>query len=800
MAGLLGNFLLMSVRAAEKGVLMMDSVMRAMQSSVDLVAGLEPKRPAAQPPLNGPRNLDEATSELSNRLFRLWWTKRHSPLDLLTSWDELLHAGQKSFGGLNLQDPRQWATLPFQLPLSVGTLMTQQSLRAIYATQILGPENVVDFASYMTETLADVHIFVSLQYHDLLKIYDERIERNAEDTETRLDRAKTLLKMGLYGDAVRDFRLAAEDPKLSADAFRESAVANFRAGKYREAVADSVASLSSEPSSRRARYWMWLAAQKIGGYPADVPQTMRVEVKAGRHTPKVQFEDVAAKIGLDKTAGGRGSAVFDLDGDGYLDIVVASAHGGCGVYRNRGDGSFEDISVGSGLDECVNAFAVVVGDYNNDGLNDLFITRLGFYSGDSVLYRNNGDGTFTDVTGATGTRCWGPGFSAHWVDYDCDGWLDLFVCNNLGGVFDRSLPDRLFHNNGNGTFTEVTEDARITSNSPTIGACWGDYNNDGYPDLFVSSALGHSKLYRNNGNGTFTDVTEAAGLEQVILGTVAFWCDYDNDGWLDLVQCTWSPENQVLDTLFNGRGPAGGRPMRVYHNNGDGTFTLRTGALGLNGCFGTMSGNFGDFNNDGYVDFLLGNGDPHMNRTEPPTVLEYDERSGKYKNITFAAGLPFTGKGHGANMADLAGDGRLCLIMASGGAYPGDLLTTSVFRPRFLPGNYLNVRLTGTKSNRNAIGARLRLDAGGRSRHHLVTGGSGFGCLPYEQHFGLGKLDRVDALEIRWPSGLTQRFEGVPANTTIGFVEGKQAWTEIYQRKSLPLPQVEQEAALAALI
>ena len=135
-------------------------------------------------------------------------------------------------------------------------------------------------------------------------------------------------------------------------------------------------------------------------------------------------------------------------------------------------------------------------------------------------------------------------------------------------------------------------------------------------------------------------------------------------------------------------------------------------------------------------------------------------------------------------MGDLGGDGRLCLIVAAGGAYPGDLLTTSVFRPKTLPGNYLNVRLVGTKSNRNAIGARVRLDVGGRSQHRLVTGGSGFGCLPYEQHFGLGKIEQADSLEIRWPSGQTQRVENLPVNTTIRVIESKAGWEEVYQRKA----------------
>jgi len=248
------------------------------------------------------------------------------------------------------------------------------------------------------------------------------------------------------------------------------------------------------------------------------------------------------------------------------------------------------------------------------------------------------------------------------------------------------------------------------------------------------------------------------------------------------VQYVWSPEEEVIYTLMHGEGPPDGRPMRIYHNNRDGTFTIKDRELGLTGCFGTMSGNAGDFNNDGRIDFLLGNGDPHMDRTEPPIILE-DDGTGHYNNVTFAAGLPFTGKGHGSNMADLAGDGRMCLIVASGGAYPADLLTTSVFRPKTLPGNYLNIRLVGTKSNRNAVGARMKLEAGGREQHRLVSGGSGFGYLPYEQHFGLADWTKVDALEIWWPSGLKQRFVNLPSNDTIRITEGGDGWERVYPKK-----------------
>jgi FG-GAP-like repeat/ASPIC and UnbV len=387
------------------------------------------------------------------------------------------------------------------------------------------------------------------------------------------------------------------------------------------------------------------------------------------------------------------------------------------------------------------------------------------------------------VTERAGLTGWGPAFTASWVDYDLDGRLDLYVAYNLGSLFERKTKNRLFHNNGDGTFTDVTDAAGIVTEWPTIGSSWGDYDNDGRPDLFVSNSLGRSQLFHNNGDGTFTEVGREAGIDAYGLGSICYWIDYDNDGWLDLVQNVWSDSEDVIHTLQHGEGPPDGQPVRLWRNNRDGTFSLRSRELGVTGCWGSMSGNAADINNDGYQDIILGNGSPRMERVEPLTLLQSDGR--RFHDVTFTAGLPITGKSHGINVADLFGDGRMTLIVASGGAYPGDLLTVGAFCPKERLGHYLNVRLVGTRSNRSAIGARLKIEAGGRPQHRLVAGGSQFGCLPFEQHFGLGPHTRVvDAIEIGWPSGLRQRVEGpIAADNTIRITEGDDRIEDVYTKR-----------------
>ena len=753
----------------ETGLTVIDSGTRAIRTGVESLAGARPLVLPNSPPVNGPRDLDTALAHFGNQLIRKGWINSREALSSRKLIDSVLESARRSFGNLDFRDPRLLA-LPFELPFAAGGILAEGLLRLMAVYSVVGPKRLPGFLHNAAEVYVETAIFLGLEYKELIERYKEQLAKNPDDAETRLELGRIYIKCGRNDDAARELALAGRNPKTLGRAMHESAIAHYRAGRLEEAVRDGSAALAANPANERARVCLWLSAKSNGGYPASVPAEHRMEMKTGYAPSRVRFENIAKKIGMDKVCAGRGTAVFDYNNDGLPDIVIAAAHAGCTLYRNNGDGTFTDVSVGSGLDECINAFVVIAGDYDNDGFVDLFVTRQGFYYGDCALYHNNGDGTFTNVTEKAGVQNWGPAYTAHFVDYDNDGYLDLFIGNNLGGMMDRLRQNRLFHNNGDGTFTEVTEASGLHNNFTTIGSAWGDYNNDGYSDLFLSSGLGRPQLFRNNGDGTFTDVSIQAGFTDNAVATTCFWCDYDNDGWLDIVQYTWSDHEDAIYTMKNGRGPDDGSPLRVYHNNHDGTFTMLNREIGIDGCWGTMSGNFGDVNNDGFIDLLLGNGSPRMERLEPFILLESDGAS--FHDTTFAAGLPFFGKSHGVNCADLFGDGRMSILIASGGGYPGDLLPMMVHCPKELPGNYLNVRLRGTKSNRDAIGARITLISGDHRQMKEISHGTSFGCLPTEQHFGLGKGTKIDALEIQWPSGLRQRVENPAVNQTIRIVEG----------------------------
>jgi hypothetical protein len=544
-------------------------------------------------------------------------------------------------------------------------------------------------------------------------------------------------------------------------------------------------------------------------------------------TPIAHFTDVAAKAGLTAPVvfggenakkyiietTGTGVAIFDFNNDGWPDIFIVNGTKLEGfpsakaptshLYRNNHDGTFSDVTRKAGLTHIGWGQGVCVGDYDNDGFADLFVT----YYGKNVLYHNNGNGTFTDVSekaGVTGSgKAWGTGCA--WVDYDRDGHLDLIVANYVD--FDlstapapgdrpsciwkgvpvmcgpRGLPwasNILYRNRGNGTFDDVTRKAHIdrTDGHYAFSVSTLDYDGDGWPDIFVACDSTSSILYHNNRDGTFTDLAVTAGAafnddgrEQAGMGSTV--ADYDGDGNLDIFKTNFSDDTATL-----------------YRNHGDGTFDDATfpAGLGLHTEYlgwGTM---FLDFDNDGWPDLLLVNGhvypevdSQHLGSSyQEPRILYHNNGNGTFTDISAAAGpgISAVSSSRGLAIGDLWNDGHLSAVVSNMNAPPSLLVNDSRNANHwvtfFMQGAFPSSSPTQKyKSNRDGIGARITMKAGTRRFVDEVRSGSSYiSNNDVRIHFGLGAAPKIDSLEVRWPSGLLERFENLAVDAIHTLKEG----------------------------
>ncbi len=545
--------------------------------------------------------------------------------------------------------------------------------------------------------------------------------------------------------------------------------------------------LNRFPDDLTVRWLLNVAHMTLGEHPdkVDYRYLIRLDRFVNSEFDIGRFRDIGDQVGINRLNESGGVILEDFHNKGLLDILFTSwdASKPVVLYRNTGDGKFVDVTKQAGLLNQLGGLGCIQTDYNNDGWMDIFLPR-GAWVGYAIrpsLLRNNGDGTFTDVTEKAGLLDAMNSDTAQWADYDNDGFLDLFVaCERQS--------NRLYRNRGDGTFEEVAAKVGL-GNCPGVwkGVAWIDYDNDGYPDLFLNNLNGPAKLFHNNRNGTFTDVTAEMGIAGPKQGLSCWAWDYDNDGWLDIFATSF---DRSLEDVVKGMlgQPHSRESNRLYKNIGGKKFVDVTKETGLDLVFSSMGTNFGDFDNDGYLDFYLGTGD-HDLATLVPNRMFRNVGGERFAEITGTSRTGHLQKGHGVGCGDWDRDGNVDIVIQMGGALPGDSYHNILFQNPGQGNNWLSVKLIGQKTNRPAIGARIKAVVAGDpplTVHRHVSSGSSFGANPLEQHIGLGKANRVAVLEVYWPSsGTTQTFRDIPANQYIEITE----FASEYRKRDLkPIP------------
>ena len=525
----------------------------------------------------------------------------------------------------------------------------------------------------------------------------------------------------------------------------------------------------------------------------------------------VQFVDVTQEAGIswkhtDGRSGqkyfmetlGSGAAFFDYDADGDPDLyfvngaplpgyVAQEVPTNC-LYRNNGDGTFTDVTEESGVGDTGYGHGCAVGDYNNDGQLDLYVTNYGT----NRLYRNNGDGTFTDVAEIAGVTEPRWSSSCAFADYDRDGNLDLYVVNYI--VFDidenpwcglkekgiraycepdnfPAQSDTLFRNNGDGTFTDVTESAGIyKTTGKGLGVVWGDYNNDGVSDIYVANDSTENFFYHNNGDGTFEEVGFMVGVAlsedgaaENGMGTA--FGDWNNDGWFDLTVTNYAQQTNTL-----------------YHNDADGFFTdatATTKTAQLTYSYLGWATAFIDYDNDGYQDLFVANGHLHENLAELGQQGTYGQRNLLFRNNyngtftevseTLGHGMKLEDVSRGATFADYDSDGDIDIVVTNSNTAPR-LLRNDGGNQK----NYLQIRLIATKGTTDAIGSRVKITTGELTQTREVRSGDGYlSQRDLMLHFGVADYAQIDSIEIQWQSGAKQLIKSVPANQVLSLKENR---------------------------
>jgi hypothetical protein len=555
--------------------------------------------------------------------------------------------------------------------------------------------------------------------------------------------------------------------------------------------------LEKDPTDLRSGWLLNIAYMTLGEHPEKVPPKFLIpqSVFASEYDIK-RFPDVAAGLGLAMNTLAGSVVMDDFDNDGFLDLMISAMglRDQLRLFRNNGNGTFTERTAEAGLVGEVGGLNMVQADFNNDGYVDVLVLRGAWFEQQghhpNSLLRNNGNGTFDDVTEEAGLLSFHPTQTATWLDFNNDGWIDLFIGNETTpGDTNRC---ELYRNNGNGTFTECAAQSGIDALGLIKAVHSGDFNNDGRTDLYISCRGQPNYLYRNDGPQSpgkaggawqFTNVARELGVFGPVFSFPGWFLDYDNDGWLDIFSSGYGVKS-VGSIAADYLGlPHGAERPRLYRNNGDGTFSEVTKSTGLYRVLLAMAANFGDLDNDGFLDICLGTGAPDLSMLVPNRMMRNDGGK-RFQDVTTSGGFGHLQKGHGIAFGDLDHDGDQDIYTSIGGAYEGDSYYNALFENPGHGNAWLKLKLAGVKSNRSAIGARIKVTAEGsegrRTIYKTVNSGGSFGGSPLRQEIGLGKATAIAEVEVWWPaSGTKQVFKNLKPNQCYRIREGEESATMI---------------------
>ena len=550
--------------------------------------------------------------------------------------------------------------------------------------------------------------------------------------------------------------------------------------------------LEDYPEDLELVWLLNICYQTIGEYPGSVPSKFLIAPEAFENDNRTlkAFIDRAPNLGIASKGISGGSIVEDLNNDGHLDIVASSSgvteKDQLKIFFNQGDGTFIDKTEDSGVAGLFGGLNCMQTDYNNDGLIDLFVLRGGWFGQwgqhPNSLLKNNGDGTFTDVTEKAGLLSFHPTQTAVWRDFNQDGWLDVFIGNEttttstIGRAARGKVHASEFYvNQKDGTFKNMATDAGLEFKELIKGVTALDANNDGLADIYISVMGGNNKLMINQGDLKFIDQAKALNLTEPFVSFSTGSMDYNNDGFDDLFVSAYTTSNNPLahEVTFElqGNSPTAALP-KLYKNNGDGTFSDATESTGFLKSIYGMGFNYGDLDNDGYLDLYFGTGDPNFESIIPNRMFR-NVKGEFFEEVSFVGGFSNIQKGHGISWGDIDNDGDHDIYITMGGAHEGDVYQNQLLVNPNEDNNWINIQLTGKKSNRKAVGAKVHLvTSTGQHLYRTVSNGASFGGNSYALEIGLGKSESIEILEVKWPmKNSKQVFKNISANQAIEIIE-----------------------------